>query len=156
MSEKLQNFTSKGLWISTLVIIALMIVQSFSGNWVTIFLIWPGGPGDQLGQAFTQAMAGLSAYHAKMGFAIGVISILILVLAFVHKSSVYVRIFAVLGFIITASAAMGGILYVNSGYQDRWSLGQMMDSFVGAYGAYFLQLFFMNRTPRFPWSKSSP
>jgi hypothetical protein len=29
----------------------------------------------------------------------------------------------------------------------------MMDSFVGAYAAYFLQLFFINRTPRFPWTK---
>jgi len=153
MGEKLQKVSSKGLWISTLAVLVLMSVQAWSGNWITFFLILPGGPGD-LSAQFTQAMAGFAVYHAIMGFIIGLGSIVVLIFAFISKSSIYVRIFVILGLILTASAAIGGILFQQSGYQDRWPLGQMADSFVGAYAAYFLQLFFMNKTPNLPWIKN--
>ncbi len=143
MKQTFQQWSWKGLWISTIALLVLMTVQGFSGNWITIFLRWPGVP--NLSDQFIQAMIGLSSYHSFMGYAIGCISVLCLVLAFTSRSSIYVRILAVLGLVITVSAAIGGTLYSSSGYQDRWSLGQMMDSFVGAYAAYFLQLFFMNR-----------
>lgn len=152
MNERLHDIPRKGLWISTIAILVIMSVQGLSGNWITFFFVWPGGPGSQVGPAFLRAMAGLAQYHSIMGFVLGGTSVLILVLAFINRATVYVRIFAVLGFLITASAAMGGVLYVNSAFQDRWRLGQMADSFVGAYAAYLLQLCFMNRTPRFPWS----
>jgi hypothetical protein len=151
MRQTFQQKSLKGLWISIIALLVLMTVQGFSGNWITIFLRWPGAP--NLSDQFIQAMIGLSSYHSFMGFAIGCVSVLALVFAFTSRSSIYVRILAVLGLVIMASAAMGGILYFSSGYRDRWSLGQMMDSFVGAYAAYFLQLFFINRTPRFPWTK---
>jgi hypothetical protein len=151
MRQTFQQASLKGLWISAIALLILMTVQGFSGNWITIFLRWPGTP--NLSDQFIQAMIGLSSYHSFMGLAIGCISVLNLVLAFMSRSSIYVRILAVLGLVIMGSAAMGGILYVSSGYQDRWSLGQMMDSFVGVYADYFLQLFFINRTPRFPWTK---
>jgi hypothetical protein len=153
MNDKLQMVTSRGLWIATISILAILSVQGLSGNWITFFLVWPGGPQAGLGLPFALAMAGLAQYHIVMGLTMGVLSIVIVVFAFMHKSSVYVRVFSVLGLVITASAAIGGILYVTSGFQDRWSLGQMADSFVGAYAAYFLQFFFMNRTPRFPWDR---
>ncbi|MGD0355294.1 MAG: hypothetical protein ABSB31_07630 [Dehalococcoidia bacterium] len=152
MGEKLQKVSSRGLWISTLAVLVLMSVQAWSGNWITFFLILPGGPSN-LSDQFLLAMKDFATYHAILGFVIGFGSIIVLIFAFVHKSSIYVRIFAILGLIITASTAMGGILFQQSGFQDRWPLGQMADSFVGAYAAYFLQLFFMNRTPDFPWIK---
>jgi len=135
------------LWVSTIVILVLITVQAFSGNWITYFLILPGGPAN-LSQGFIDGLAKLAVYHKIMGFATGLVSILVLIFAFIRRSSIYVRIFAVLGFIITISAGIGGYLFVKSGLQDRWALGQMADSFVGAYAAYFLQLFFMNKTPR--------
>jgi hypothetical protein len=153
MNEKSQRISWRGLWISTLAILAVVSVQGLSGNWITFYFVWPGGPQDGLGLAFARAMAGLAAYHSVMGFIIGAIALVILILAFASRSSIYVRILAVLGFLLTASAAMGGILYTTSVFQDRWSLGQMADSFVGVFVAYFLQLFFMNKTPRFPWQK---
>jgi hypothetical protein len=153
MNEKVRQNSWKALWICTLAVLAILTVQGFSGNWITLFLILPGGSAN-LGDAFIQAMAGLASYHVYMGFAIGVFSILEVTLAFISRSSIYVRILAVLGLAITFSAALGGYLFVSSGYRDRWPLGQMMDSFIGAYVAYFLQLFFMNRTPRFPWTKA--
>lgn len=149
MSERVHQLSSRILWICTVAILATMTVQGFSGNWITIFLVLPGGPAN-LGNQFIQAMAGLAAYHSGMGFAVGALSVLILVLAFLSRSSIYVRILAVLGLAITVSAAIGGYLFVQSGFADRWPLGQMMDSFVGAYAAYFLQFFFMNGTP---WMK---
>ena len=151
MSEKLQRIFSTTLWVSTLAILVLLSVQAFSGNWTTYFLILPGAPAN-LTQSFIGALVKLAIYHKITGFVIGGISILILIFAFIRRSSIYVRIFAVLGFIITVSAGIGGFLFVKSGFQDRWALGQMTDSFVGAYAAYFLQLFFMNKTPRFPWA----
>ncbi len=151
MSEKLEQTFSVALWVSTLAILAVLSIQALSGNWITYFLILPGGPAN-LGQSFIEAMAKLATYHKILGFVTGGISILVLIFAFLHRSSIYVRIFTVLGFIITVSAGIGGYLFVKSGFQDRWALGQMADSFVGAYAAYFLQLFFMNKIPRFPWT----
>jgi len=151
MSEKLQRIFSTALWVSTLAILVLLSVQAFSGNWITYFFILPGAPAN-LTQNFINSMAQLAIYHRIAGFVIGGISVLVLIFAFIGRSSIYVRIFAVLGFIITVSAGIGGYLFVKSAYQDRWALGQMADSFVGVYAAYFLQLFFMNKTPRFPWT----
>lgn len=151
MSEKLQRNLSMALWISTLAILVVVSIQALSGNWITFFLILPGGPAN-LSQSFIDTLVKVAIYHKLMGIVIGGISILILIFAFVRRSSIYVRIFAVLGFIIIVSAGIGGFLFVKSGFQDRWPLGQMADSFVGAYAAYFLQLFLMNKTPRFPWT----
>jgi hypothetical protein len=154
MSGKLQRIFSTALWVSTLAILVLLSVQALSGNWITYFLILPGAPAN-LSQSFIGALVKLAIYHKLMGFVIGGISILVLIFAFIRRSSIYVRIFAVLGLIITASAGIGGFLFVKSGFQDRWPLGQMSDSFVGAYAAYFLQLFFMNKTPGFPWASQN-
>ena len=141
----LQRVCLRSLWISTIIVLVLFTIQGWSGNWVTFFLAWPSGPGDQLSNTFLQFMSGLSVYHVKMGFAIGAISVLISIFAFLSKSSIYVRTLAVIGLAITTSAAMGGFLYVSSGFQDRWSLGQMADAFVGVLGAYFIQLYFMGK-----------
>ena len=147
MGEKLHKVSSRGLWISIGVILALLAVQAFSGNWITFLFHLPGAP--DVGPAFTKAMVSLSLYHIIAGFASIIISILILVFAFMSKSNIYVRIFSVLGFIITASAIVGGVEYVHSMYADRWPLGQMADSFVGAFAAYFIQLLFMLKVPEF-------
>ena len=151
MSEKSQRNLSIALWVSTIVLLLLLSLQALSGNWVTFFLILPGGP-TNISQSFIGALIKLAIYHKLMGFVIGGISILVLIFAFIRRSSIYVRVFAVLGFIITVSAGIGGFLFVKSGFQDRWALGQMADSFVGEYAAYFLQLFFMNKTPNSPWT----
>jgi hypothetical protein len=148
MGDKLQRISSKGLWISTGVILAVLCVQGLSGNWITFLSILPGAP-TGLGIGFNEAMAKLSTYHAIAGFTTIVFSILILVFVFINRSNIYVRIFAVLGFIITASAIVGGMEFVHSMYKDRWPLGQMADSFVGAFAAYFIQLLFMAKIPAF-------
>jgi len=138
-----------GLWISTIIILLLSAVQALSGNWITYFLFLPGA--SSFGNAFLRAMVSLASYHRFAGFAIGGLSVLVLFFAFFSKSSIWVRIFAVVGFIMMALAAAGGVLYVTSGHGDQMALGQMSDAFVGVFGAYFIQLFFMNGTPSLPW-----
>lgn len=148
MSEKMQRNLSVAMWASAGLILTLLTLQGLSGNWITYFLILPGGPAN-LSQVFVSGLVKLAMYHKIMGLFIGLLSMLILIFAFTRRWSRYVRIFAVLGFIITALAAIGGYLFVQSGLTDRWPLGQMSDAFVGCYAAYFLQLFFMNKTPSF-------
>lgn len=140
-----------GLWISTIIVLLLVAEQGLSGHWVTFYLLWPGGP--TLGNGFLNAMTVLGSYHRAIGFAIGAIAVLILFFAFFAKTSIYVRVLAILGFAMTVVTAAGGYVYVTSGFQDRWSLGQMADAFVAVFGLYFIQLFFMNKTPRFPWNR---
>jgi hypothetical protein len=151
MSEKSEHNLSIALWVSTIVMLVLVTLQGFSGNWLSFFLILPGGT-STFGADFIPILVKLGYYHRYTGFAITLISILVIVFAFLKKSSVYVRVFAVLGFVLTVVAAYGGYLFFTSQYQDRLALGQMADAFVGAYAAYFLQLFFMNRTPAFRFS----
>jgi hypothetical protein len=141
------------LWISTIIVILLIAVQGISGNWITFFLLWPGG---KFSDAFLQAMMTLGSFHKAAGFIEGGISILILIFAFLSRSSIYTRIFAALGVAMMVLAAWGGVLYVTSSFQDRMALGQMADASVGALGVYLIQLFFMNRTPRFPWDHRHP
>jgi hypothetical protein len=155
MNTNLQNVFSRVLWILTMLVLAAITVQALSGNWVTYFFILPGGPAN-LSPTFIQALSDLAVFHKILGFIIGGFSILILVFSFIYKSSLFVRIFAVLGLMAAGSAAMGGYLFVHSGFQDRWSLGQMADSFVGAYAAYFIQLYFMNKNGGFPFKRKSP
>ena len=131
----------KGLWIATILILVLDVAQGWSGGWSAFFLDWPGA---DVTNYFLMFTAKLALYHHKMGFAIGALSILIIIFAFLAKSNLYVRVFAVLGFVTTFLAALGGILYVESGLQDRLSLGQMSDAFIGAFAFYFLLLFLLN------------
>lgn len=102
-----------------------------------------------------QAMVTLSKYHKVAGYSMGGIALLVLLFAFLDKKSIYVRVFALLGIIMVGLAASGGILYVRSGHQDRFALGQMADASIGVFGSYFIQLFFMNRTPRWPWTRTT-
>lgn len=100
-----------------------------------------------------RAMMNLGTYHKIMGFVIGALSIIIPPLAFLARANNYVKVFSLLGVIVTVLTAIGGIAYVNSGFGDRLGLGQMADAAVGVFVAFFLQLFFMNRVPHFLWSK---
>jgi hypothetical protein len=148
---KQQNVTSlRGLWISTIGVLLIDAVQGLTGNWATFFLAWPNS---DVGNTILQVTARMASYHIKVGFAVGALSILIVVFAFASKSSMYVRIFSVLGLVITLSAVWGGLLFVSSMFVDRLGLGQMADSFVGAFSSYFLMLVSLALTSRFPWSR---
>ena len=144
----LQRICRWGLWISTILVLLLAAVQGVSGNWTVFYLLWPGY---NAGDIFLRVVVWLSIFHIKLGFAIGAVSILIIIFAFLSKSNWWVRIFSVVGLGVTFSAAMGGYLFVTTGFEDRLSLGQMADSSIAVLAAYFLMLFFMNKAPSWPW-----
>ena len=146
----LQKISLAALWVSTGLLLVVMAVQGISGNWAVFYLVWPGS---NVGGTFLDFVAQLANYHVSAGYVIGGFSILVIIFAFLSRASIYVRAFAIVGFALTASAAYGGYSFVNSAFQDRLSLGQMADSFVGAFAAFFLQLFFMGRKTKFPWSR---
>ncbi len=137
----------KGLWISAIVILLLAAFQGLTGHWIVFFLLWPGGKA--LGQALVQIVIRLPNYHIFIGFAVGIVSVLVFLFAFLSRSHILVRIFAVLGFIIVVVTVLGGFLYVTSGLQDRLSLGQMADAFVGVFAAYFILVVFLFKTAGF-------
>ena len=144
----LQRICRWGLWISIILVLILTTVQGVSGNWTVFYLLWPGY---NAGDTFLRIVVWLSFFHIKTGFAIGAVSILIIVFAFLSKSNWYVRAFSVVGLAVMFSAAMGGYLFVTTAFEDRLSLGQMADSSIAVFAAYFLMLFFMNKVPRWPW-----
>jgi lysylphosphatidylglycerol synthetase-like protein (DUF2156 family) len=145
-----QKATRIALWISTILVLLLIAAQGWSGQWTVFYVLWPGA---DIGNTFATVAGHLSTYHIRLGYAIGAISLLTLVFAFLSRSSLYARIFAVLAFALVVLAAAGGVQFVRSGFQDRLSLGQMADSFLAAFAANFLLLFFLNKTPKFPWSR---
>jgi hypothetical protein len=146
------KFFTYSLWVTTLAIVILSSIQVLSGNWVTYFFLFPGGP--NYGERFMRAMMDLGTYHKIMGFVIGALSIAIPPLAFLARANNYAKVLSLLGLVVTILAAIGGVAYVNSGFGDRLGLGQMADAAVGVFVAYFLQLFFMNQVPRFPWNRA--
>jgi len=148
----LNKIVRPGLWVLTILAVLLSAVQALSGHWIVFFFLWPGGP--SFGGSFVRAMLDLGAYHRAAGFAVGGIAVLILACVFLSRWNGYVRVLAVVGLALVGLCAEGGYRYYTSGYQDRWALGQMADAFVGVLGVYLIQLFFMNRTPRFPWRKA--
>ena len=138
-----------GLWVSTGAVLVTSAYQALSGHWISFFLFWPGFEFLQKYAAFLDTLASL---HRVLGLVTGLLSIPVLVFAFLSRSKAFVRIFAVVGFVMVIVAALGGYRYVTSAFKDRWSLGQMADAFVGVFGAYFIQLVFMTIGSRFPWS----
>ena len=146
----LQKVCLRGLWISSIVFLVLGAVQGFTGNWSIFYIEWPGSNSSA---GFIRFVVDLANYHMKMGFALGAISILIIIFAFLARTNIYVRIFAVLGLVVTVTAAVGGYLYVHSSTADRLSLGQMADAFIGVLAVYFIMLGFLYKPPVFPWSR---
>ncbi len=88
-------------------------------------------------------LAGLAALtHAGLGSFLTLMSILILILSLRSKLR-SVRLFGSLGFLSVVSAAVGGVLFTLSGFQeDHFSLAMASD-FILAFIFYFLELYFV-------------
>ncbi len=92
---------------------------------------------DALHQAGPVALA-----HAGLGSLLILLSILTAILAIESKVR-SVQIFGVLGFLSVSLAALGGVLFTLSGFQqDNYSL-MMASNFLLAFIFYFLELYFL-------------
>lgn len=127
-----------GMVILTLV---LLTIQGWTGDFANLFASFPtGAVGASLG-GFWGAVGGagaIVAYHAAEATALLACSVVVLGLSIRQRVG---RLFAILGMGAVISAAIGGILFVLSGYQNNANSAQMGGSFIGAYAFYFLTLY---------------
>jgi hypothetical protein len=131
------------------VVLVVLAAQGWSGDTVNIFITPSGGttpPPDTPG-GMIQALQGLETpffamWHAFQGLALVLLAVFVLVLAFAWSRSRGVRAWAVVGLLSVLSAALGGYLFVRSGFADGASSAQMGGSYIGALASYFLVLYY--------------
>ncbi len=130
----------------TVLNIVLLSVQAWTGDVVNLFASFPSGAVNGVGgavQALGSAGPGpLAAYHAIEGLVIVVLSVGIAVTAFTRTKSRGTRVAALLGLFFVAVAALGGYLFVFSGFLDDGNSAQMGGAFIGAYAMNFLVLYY--------------
>jgi hypothetical protein len=144
MRSKRPEVASLRLWIAVVAILVLLTVQGYTGGFVVLFAIFPTAITPTV-SGFYQALSAaglLTVYHASEGLVLVLISILIVAFAFRYRSNNGVRASAVIGMAAVISAAVGGILFVLSGFKNEGNSAQMAGSFIGAYASNFLVLYF--------------
>lgn len=139
--------TKRGFRVLLVVVLVVMTVQGWFGDTVNIFVAPASGitPPVFSMQAFFQTVQTygfLLIYHAYEGIALVVLGGLAIALAFQWSPKRSVRICAILSFIFVISAAVGGYLFVLSGFSNGGNSAQMGGSFIGAYALYFLTLYY--------------
>jgi hypothetical protein len=145
MAVKKSQVPSGALLISVVITLVLLTVQGFTGDSINLFAVFP----DQVTGTFAgffQALfqsGGLTVFHAIEGLVIVLGAISIVVSAFRQRTAKVVRAFAVFGMTAVISAAIGGILFVLSGFKNDPNSAQMGGSFISAYASNFLLLYFL-------------
>jgi hypothetical protein len=141
---KLRAF--RGLLVTTLVILA---VQGWFGDFVTVFVAPANGiqppaltPGSLLRELQLLPTPFFPLWHAFEGLALVVLAITTVILAFRWSRSRGVRAWSVVGLIAVLSAALGGLIFVESGFAAGGSSMQMGGSFIWAFASYFLALYY--------------
>jgi succinate dehydrogenase/fumarate reductase cytochrome b subunit len=145
MRAKSAEVASRRLWMAVVAILVLLTVQGYTGGFIVLFALFPTAVKLTISgfyQALSEARL-LTVYHASEGLVLVLISILIVALAFRYHSNNGVRVSAVIGMAAVVSAAMGGILFVLSGFKNEGDSAQMAGSFIGAYASNFLVLYFL-------------
>jgi hypothetical protein len=133
--------TSRGFRIVLVMLLAVLTLQGWTGDTVNLFAP-TGGASSSDFFATLQSLGGFALWHTGEAMLLGVLAVVVLVLAFVRSTSSGVRIASVLGLVMIASAAYGGVQFVNSGLTDAGASAQMGGSFIGAYASYFIALYY--------------
>jgi succinate dehydrogenase/fumarate reductase cytochrome b subunit len=152
MRAKSAEVAARRLWMTVVAILVLLTVQGYTGGFIVLFAVFPSAINSTI-SGFYQALtdAGLlTVYHASEGLVLVLISILIVVLALVYRSNIGVRVSAVIGMTAVISAAVGGILFVLSGFKNEGNSAQMAGSYIGAYASNFLVLYFLKEPAKTP------
>jgi hypothetical protein len=136
----------RALIVTTLV---LLTAQGWFGDTVNIFIAPPNGTARPAATVsdFLHAVGSLQppfflVWHTFEGLALVVLALAVAILSFFWSPSKGVRMCAVLGLLFTLLAALGGYLFVMSGFKDGASSAQMGGSFIGSYALYFLTLYY--------------
>ncbi len=104
------------------------------------------GISNGVNHALNQA-GGAAPFHAALGIILVVISVVSLILSL--RSWVRsVQVFGVLAFITTSLAAITGLLFVLSGFQNDGDSHGMATNFILSFTFYFLELYFLKPVPK--------
>ncbi|MHB8568238.1 MAG: hypothetical protein ACYC7D_07340 [Nitrososphaerales archaeon] len=128
-------------------ILVVLTIQAWFGDTVNIFVIPANGIGsaDYSLSAFFPTILShgpLLLWHAFEGVILFLLSFVILAFSFIWSKKKSVRICAILATFFVISAALGGLLFVFSGFQSGPNSAQMGGSFIGSYAFYFMELYF--------------
>lgn len=135
------------LRVSLAAILVVLTVQGWTGDFVNLFAPF-STPGGSVGYSLNWLVqtlfdsGGITTYHAFEGALLVVLSVAVLVLSFRSSGAKSIRACAVLATAAVVSAALGGTLFVLSGFLNSANSAQMGGSFIGAYAFYFLELFY--------------
>ena len=139
--------TKRSFRILLVLVLIVMTIQGWFGDTVNIFVAPPNGitPPVFSMAAFFQMVQNygfLLIYHAYEGIVLFVLGLITAVLAFKWSPKRSVRICSIIGLFFLASAAVGGYLFVLSGFANGGNSAQMGGSFIGAYALYFVALYY--------------
>jgi hypothetical protein len=81
-------------------------------------------------------------WHTYEGIVLVALAGMVVALTLIWKSSRGVRIWSTLGLLSMLSAALGGYLFVMSGFTDGGNSAQMGGSYILTYACFFLTLYY--------------
>jgi hypothetical protein len=135
----------RGVRYAIMASIIVLTIQRWTGDFVNLFSQFPSGqPSASMGgllSALYDAGA-LAVFHGLEGFLLVALSIAVVALSFRASHARSIRVLSVLALGAIISAAVGGTLFVLSGFQNNANSAQMGGSFIGAYAFYFMELYF--------------
>jgi len=140
----------KGLRVAVVTLLVFLVLQYELGMAVNLL-----NPPDLPPFSFSflnlmvalKQVGSVAVVHAVLGTILTILALITLVLALASKIR-SVQVFGALGFLSMALAAISGLLFVLTGYQnDHYSHG-MATNFILTFGFYFLELYFLKPTPK--------
>jgi hypothetical protein len=137
------------LKISIIVLLILLSIQGWTGDYVNLFAVFPVGQVHFSFRGLIGALEGagyFEVFHASLAFLVLAISIFITILSFRARAKSLI-IPSVLGLAVVASAIAGGLLFVFSDFVNNGYSAQMGGSFIGAYALFFILLYY-TREPK--------
>jgi heme A synthase len=142
-----RGLTERRFRILLAVTLIVLTVQGWSGGTVNLFYAPATGttpPPYSLSGFFSavQSIGGLLIWHAAEGIFLFFLAIAVFALSFVWSKSRAVRITSGLGLLFVLFAALGGFMFVMSGFSNGGNSAQMDGSFIGSYAFYFIALYY--------------
>jgi heme A synthase len=156
----MRSLTTRKFRILLVVLLAILTLQSWSGDTVNIFYAPSSGiaPPPYSFSGFFSAVEGISlllVWHVVEGISLAILAVAVFVLSFVWSKSKGVRITSGLGLFFVVLAAVGGFDFVMGGFANGGDSAQMATGFLGAFISYFLALYYSRNLPRDLAAKTS-
>lgn len=134
------------LRIIIVVLLAFMTFQGWLGDTINLFAVFPTVTVNYSLTGFIEAVSAvgpLLIIHILNACLLLILGIVVVIMTFKRTESKGARISSILGVWFIISAIIGGILFVLSGFSNNAYPAQMGGSFIAAYAAYFVVLYYV-------------